>query len=236
MSKKEEKDYYIKKKRILMRQFDAALSIIKNVLIEYFGETKFQELATKANKEFENILPQIPYVGGKENDNTDDLINSAFLLPLVRIFEEEGLNFYENSKLTYTIFEAFYKVLPPTDDIFSEEFIIKKKEGAKTSKLRRYPGDWVYDFVQGDNKNFTYGINYSECSVYKFYKSQGLEHLMPIICVADYARAQAYGYGLKRTQSIGNGASMCDFRYIKNGSTSRGWPLDTLLEFKKSKK
>ena len=178
------------------------------------------------------LVPQIPYVGGNANTNTDNLVNSAILLPLLRIFEREGMSFDEIGKLSYSLYEVFYKVLPQAEDIFSEEFISYEKEQAKNSKLRKYPGDWVFDFVEGDGKTFTWGVNYSECGVFKFYKSQGMEHLMPLVCIADYAMARAYGYGLKRTQSIGNGASICDFRYIKDGSNPPAWPPDNLPEFK----
>jgi len=232
MLTEKEKNYYIKKARTLLRQFDAATSIVKDILIKQFGMIKFQELTFKARKEFEMLIPQIPYVGGNDNHLTDNLINSAILLPILRAFEHEGLDFYEIGKLTYTLFEAFYKVIPLADDIFSNEFINQEKERAKNSKLRKYPGDWVFDFIQGDSKSFTYGINYLECGVYKFYKSQGLEHLMPLVCIADFALAQTNGYGLKRTQNIGNGAPICDFRYIKDGKTPRAWPPDNLPEFK----
>jgi len=233
MVNEKEKNYYIKKKRILIRQFDAATSIAKNILSKYFGDAKFNELIIKARTDFEMLLPQIPYVGGKDNHLTESLISSVILLPLLRVFEKEGLDFYEIGKLAYDLFEAFYKFIPPTNDIFSEEYINQEKENAKNSKLHKYPGDWVFDFVEGDGKTFTFGIDYFECGVHKFYKSQNAEHFMPIVCIADFAQAQAYGHGLKRTQTIGNGAPLCDFRYIKNGITPRAWPPDNLPEFKK---
>jgi len=136
--------------------------------------------------------------------------------------------------LTYELFEAFYKVIPQTDNLFSEEYINQQRERAEISKARKYPGDWVSDFVEGDGKTFTWGVNYSECGVHKFYKSQGLEHLMPIVCIADFAMARQYGYGLKRTQTRAHGAPMCVFRYIKDGNTPRSWPPDNLPEFKKN--
>ncbi len=233
MSNEKEKNYYIKKKRTLMRQFNAALTIVKDILIAKFSEEKFKEITTETRKDFKQLLPQIPYIGGKDNRITEELINSAILLPLLRIFEKEGLDFYEIGKLTYEIFEAFFKVIPPTDDIFSDKNINQEKEIAKNSKLRKYPGDWVFDYVEGDGKTFTFGIDFYECGVYKFYKSQGLEHLMPIVCISDFAQARAHGYGLTRTQTIANGASLCDFRYIKDGTIPRAWPPDNLPEFKK---
>jgi len=53
MAAEKEKNYYVKKKRTLMRQFDAALTIGKKVLIDYFGEDKFNELSTKTREDFE---------------------------------------------------------------------------------------------------------------------------------------------------------------------------------------
>jgi hypothetical protein len=232
MTGEKEKNYYIKKKRMLMRQFDAALTIGKKVLIDYFGEDKFNELSTKTREDFEQLLPQIPYVGGKDNILTDALVSAVILLPLIRIFEKEGLDFNEIGKLTYDLYEAFYTFIPPTVDMFSEETINQMKESAKISKLRKYPNDWVFDFVEGDGETFTWGIDFSECAVYKFYKSQGMEHLMPIMCIADFEDARVHGYGLTRTQNIGNGAPICDFRYNKDGTTLKAWPPDNLPEFK----
>lgn len=233
MTTEKENNYYLKKKRILLRTFDAALTMGKNVLIAYFGESKYHELSTTVRNEFEIFIPQIPYIGGDDNPGTESLIFNVILLPFLQFFEKEGLDYYELGKLTYDLFEAFYKVILPKDNIFSEEFIDGEKERAKNSKLRKYPDDWVFDFIKSDGKNFTFGMDYSECGVLKFYKAQGAEHFMPIVCIADLAQAQAHGYGLYRTQTIGNGAPLCDFRYVKNGNTPRAWPPDNLPEFKK---
>ncbi len=235
MSNEKEKNYYIKKKRTLLRQFDAATAIVKDVLVKQFGEEKFKEITTEARKDFEDLIPQIPYIGGKDNNLTENLVNGIILLPILRIFEQEGLNFNEIGRLAYSLYEVFYKVIPQVEDIFSEEYISYKKEQAKDSKFRKYPGDWVFDFVEGDGKTYTWGVNYSECGIHNFYKSQGMEHLMPLLCISDYAMARAYGYGLKRTQTIGNGDPICDFRYIKDGKSPRGWPPDDLPEFKYNK-
>lgn len=233
MSTEKEANYYFLKKKIFMRTFDAAMLIVKQILIENFGEDKFIEISTATRKEFENLLLEIPYIGGDANPLTDELINAALLLPLFQAFEKEGLKFDEIGKLTYELFEIFYKFIPPADDIFSNTYQDKKKEQAIDSKLRKYTGDWVFDFIEGDDKTFTFGVDYSECGVYKFYKSKRAEHFMPWVCISDYVKARAYGYGFNRTQTIGNGAKICDFRYVKDGNTPRAWPPDNLQEVKK---
>jgi hypothetical protein len=225
-------NFYLKKKRRILRTFDAMLLIAKQVLIDNFGEQKYNEMVAITRTEFEAILPKIPYIGS-DNRLTEPLINAIALLPILREIEKEGLEYREMGRIIYELFEAFYKVIPQEDEIFSEKYINEQRETAKISKLKKYPGSWVYDFIEGDGKTFTFGIDYTECGVYKFYKSQGAERFMPIVCIADYAAARSYGYGLTRTQTIGNGAEVCDFRYLKKGSTPRAWPPDNLPEFKK---
>ena len=228
----EGKDYYVKRKRVILRQFDAASVIAKNSILEIFGEKKYNEIHINAREKLEDLLPQVPYIGGKENHLTESLVNSVILLPLLLEFEKQGLSFKDIGTLTYNIFEAFYKVIPMPDDLFSNEYINKAKEDAIKSKERDYPGNWVFDYIEGDGKIFTFGIDYQECGVHKFYTRQGAERFLPIVCIADFAQAQINGYGLYRTQTIGNGASICDFRYLKDGSTPRAWPPDNLPEFK----
>ena len=111
MSNEKETNYYLKKKRIVMRTFDAAMLIVKQILIENFGEAKFAEISLTARREFENLLPNLPYVGGNDSHLTNELINASLLLPLLQAFEKEGLSFNEIGKLTYELYEAFYKVM-----------------------------------------------------------------------------------------------------------------------------
>ena len=54
-SEKEKNYYYIKKKRTIMRTFDAATTIAKNVLIEHFGEAKSKEIISKERTDFETL-------------------------------------------------------------------------------------------------------------------------------------------------------------------------------------
>ena len=84
---------------------------------------------------------------------------------------------------------------------------------AELSQRRRYPGDWLYTFVEGDGKTFDYGVNYTECGICKFFKAQGVEGLIPYICLVDYPTSRALGTGLEREEAIGLGDKRCTFRY-----------------------
>ena len=218
-----------------MKQFDKLLSITKKVMKNYFSDSKLEELAAKMRKEYEILIPQLPYIGGAKNPFTSMFIQSISILAIMRILEKEGMEFREIGKFIYDYYETLNKRRTiPADNFFSESYINGLKQFAKYSQLRQYPGDWVMKFVEGDGKTFDYGFDITECGDCKFFKQQGNENLMPLICISDYASARAAGYGLKRTQTLGNGAPICDFRYLREGSTPRGWPPDDLQEFNKN--
>jgi len=55
---------------------------------------------------------------------------------------------------------------------------------------------------------------------------------MPFISLSDFSEANIFGFGFSRTQTLSNGAPLCDHRYIKNVETPRAWPPDNIKEFK----
>ena len=234
MTTQKKKNYYIKKIPRMMKQFNKLLHIGKKVLMEYFDESKIEDLAKVMRKEYETLIHQLPYIGGSKNIMSMYLIDSVSMLSVFRVLEKEGLKLLDIGKICYEFYETMNERRPrPSDQIFHKDYINIIKIVAKESQLKRYPEDWIMEFVEGDGKTFDYGFNFTECGVCKFFKQQGAEKYIPFICLADFAEARASGYGLKRTQTIGNGAPICDFRFSKDGKTPRGWPPEELPEYKK---
>ena len=236
MVTEKEKDYYIKNMPGMMNQFDEYSVTAKNVLVKYFDDSKADELIANARKKYEKLIPQLPFIGGNENVMTSFLAGSIPDLAIFRVLEEEGVEFREIGKLSYDLVEhqnTIEALGGAGEQIFQEGYLNMLKHVAKESQLRRYPGDWVLEYVEGDGETFDYGYDVTECGIYKFFKEQGAEHLVPFICLGDYATARASGYGFKRTQTLANGALVCDFRFIEGGDTPRGWPPENLEEYKK---
>jgi hypothetical protein len=66
-------------------------------------------------------------------------------------------------------------------------------------------------------------VNVTECRYAQFYKAIGAPELgFLLTCSADFSLAEGYGHGvkLKRTQTIMQGASHCDFRYSLKGDAA----------------
>ncbi|MBN2077575.1 MAG: L-2-amino-thiazoline-4-carboxylic acid hydrolase, partial [Spirochaetes bacterium] len=103
---------------------------------------------------------------------------------------------------------------------------------AARSQERRYPDDWVFEFVPGDSSTFTFGINHLECGICKYYKRMGAEKYIPYLCLLDYPLFAMLGVCLERTETLGNGAMRCDFRFSRRKPVAGGWPPDSVKEFR----
>jgi hypothetical protein len=53
----------------------------------------------ETRQEFERLIPEIPYIGGKANNLTQDLIDCTMLLALYQVLKREGFRIEEIGKI-----------------------------------------------------------------------------------------------------------------------------------------
>ena len=97
-------------------------------------------------------------------------------------------------------------------------------ESARKSQEKRYRGDWVWEFVEGDGVQFDYGRDFLECGTQKLYHAYQADEFLPYYCYLDIVTERTPGWGFNRTQTLAQGYPRCDFRWKKGGSTRKGWP------------
>jgi len=216
---------YLSRKSRLVRGFNKTLRRIKPLLVSRYGEVNAYRLIEDAMKEYESLIPQIPYIG----DNSPFLV---FLIPTVkclalyRAMQRQGSSVEEAGRLIYEMSEIELKAMPSTLRRlmgflwFSPWFKKRARKRALSSQTREYPGNFVMQYVEGDGKSFDYGVNYLECANVKFLKAQGAMELAPYICATDKLSSEFLGWGLHRTTTLADGANQCDFRFKKGGDTS----------------
>jgi hypothetical protein len=85
---------------------------------------------------------------------------------------------------------------------------------------RNYPGDYVFEYIEGNDQDFDYGIDYVECASCKFFEEQGVPELSPYFCAKDKIASEFFGWGLSRSQTLAEGGERCDFRFKKGGKTN----------------
>ena len=233
-------DFYVRKKSKFMRSFDERLAVVSEELRKKFDNKKSEDLINQMKSEFEKILPNIPFIGGQKNPTTLVLVKCMSDLAIFRILEKIGFSFREIGEFHYNYVlaaqnlrkEALEKAGRDSSQYpFDPVYMDYQKKLTVETQLKRYPDDWVMDYIEGDGKTFEWGWDITECGVQKAYKKLGDEKYLPFICLGDFYEAEGLGFGFSRTQAIGFGAPLCTHRFVNNYKTPRAWPPDDLEEF-----
>jgi hypothetical protein len=232
--KKEAREYSIYQKDNLMKQFDDLSKEHKEYLVKRHDASKVNMWISRARKDYEVLIPQIPYVGGEENRFSDMLVLTSTFIPLLKILREEGMSTRENGRMIVETADALYQDISwimkwlMTHAFFDDSRKRRRQVFAQRSQQCRFPDDWVLEYVEGDGKTFVVGSDYSECAIMKFYAQHNLEEFVPYLCLCDYAKWKVIGIEATRTQTLANGGSKCDFRFIKKGPNGASpWPPES---------
>lgn len=229
-------NYYVKHKRRILWELSLVSKSARPVIGEYFDE-RADILLAEARREFEDLIPQLPYVGGIQ-PFTEFVVFTGMFLALYRVSKGRGKTIEQTGEMIFKSGEAFLKFFPsfllrqliPVN--FSRRYIDRIRKGAVESQERRYPDGNVLSFVEGDGRNFDYGVDYLECASCKFFAKQGASEIAPYLCPVDILYSEALGWGLTRTMTLAEGAPKCDFRFKRGGKTNVAVPqsLQALIE------
>jgi ferredoxin len=231
--------YYSDRRNDLMSEFDKFGDAVRTYLVKQHEESKVDAWLARSRSEYERLITELPYVGGDKNDLTRILLSTSVFIPLLKILRNEGVSIRQNGHMIVLTASFAYQQRIPWFvkwfmrwNHFSHMGKQRKKNAALLSQQKRYPGDWVFRYVEGDSLTYNHEIIYSECALQKFWTSQGLKEYVPYLCLCDYAIWQAVGIEVSRTSTLGNGGAECDFKYLKKGShVPPPWPPESHREW-----
>ncbi len=224
-------NYYRQNKGEIMKEIKPAMVLVRKIAANRLGEAEAAQVVAEAMNEFERLLPDLPYIGGSQNGLTTNLSNSAASLAFYRAMLAHGQTVEQTGEILYRAVESQAAVpLMGLGGRFATSDMAQQKleQVAKLSHERQYPGDWVFDFVQGDSETFDYGIDYLECGICKYLQAQQASELTPYLCLLDFPMSRAMNTGLVRTATLAHGAQRCDFRYKTGRPCQREWTPDFL--------
>lgn len=233
-------DYYLKNKPNLMKRFGYSLKIAKDLLMERFDESKSDDLINQMRKKYEDLLTKMPDVGGKKNLFISIITDKVSLLAMFFILEKEGYTYREIGEFAIKFTEietknamerTEKKGMNLVDLYFNDIFLNSARTHCNDTLKRKYPYNWIMEYLDGTNEDFDYGLNVSECAIHKIYTKLGAEKYTPFGCLIDFAQGNILGFGLTRTKSLANGALGCDHRYTKTGNTPKAWPPENFPEY-----
>jgi pimeloyl-ACP methyl ester carboxylesterase len=224
-------NYYLRRREWLLREFDLAVRRTRHVVAARYGVEGADEIIAETRQEYDALIPQLPYIGGKQ-PLTQFLISTAWFLALYRVLKRRGRSLDEAGKLCYQLTEALLESFPTAvgrmigGRPFSKRYLRKLRKRAAESQERQYPGDYVYNFIEGDGQTFDFGVDAVECAAYQFLQAQDARELTPYLCAVDRLYSEAFGWGLARTGTLAEGCDKCDFRFRKGKPT---WVASTVI-------
>ena len=229
-------NYYIAHKKRFLWEFDLVAKSSRSVVAGYFDEDA-RALIAETRREFEDLIPQFHYIGGKQ-PHTEFMVFTGMLLAVYRVSKAHGKTAEQTGEMVFEMGRAFLNSFPtillrllmPLN--FSRRYLDLIRKGAIESQQRKYPEGNVIDFVEGDGVTFDYGVDYLECASCKFLAKQGTPEIAPYLCPVDILFSEALGWGLTRTTTLAGGADRCDFRFKKGGPTRVAVPaaLEDLVD------
>ena len=221
---KQKNNFYVSRKKKLLKDFDKTIKNVKHIFLERYGDEKVSSFIKETRAEYERIIPLLPDVGVKQ-PFVQFVIGTGMSLAIYNILKKSGEQTEEIGKLIYLLSnhimssypKIYYKILGGF--YFSKKFIQNAQKGAIISKKKLHPESYVFNFIPGDGKAFDYGIDYLECASCKFLHQQKADELASYICPIDIIYSEKFGWGLKRTKTIADGNDICDFRFKRGGKT-----------------
>jgi hypothetical protein len=216
----------------ISREVGFALPHFRRRFVAAYGKETGEAIASETRQRFEALLPDVPYIGGDENPNTSALYLAAAMVAMYRSLRARGASVEQSARLIYLGSTDFLRSAPMRwllrrqgRRLFDRRRIDRHRVVAAASQERRYPGDWVLEFVEGDGKHFEYGYDYRECGIVKYLAREGAPELAPYLCWGDFPSFACMGVRLIRTETIAQGGQRCDFRF------ARGTPVQATPPF-----
>jgi plasmid stabilization system protein ParE len=83
-------------------------------------------------------------------------------------------------------------------------------------------GGWVAEYVPPAEGQQDYGVTYTRCAIRELAVAHGAADFAPYICLSDVIGSDELGWGLRRTETLAQGGTRCDFRF------RRGQPTDVV--------
>lgn len=215
---------YLSRKKEWLRSFDKLLARVQPWVKYWLGEEQAVRFMHDSRQEYEFLIPRIPFIG-------NSFLALSFYMPVTRYLavyralQKQGRTVEEAGCLIYRMGREEALAIPPLGRRLMEVIWFSRwlrrlaKKRAIRSQQRIYPANFVMEFVEGDGKEFDYGVDYLECANCKFLQAENAFEIAPYVCATDKPISELMGWGLYRTTTIADGAPTCKFRFKKGGIT-----------------
>ncbi len=203
----------------LLAKYNQIGRAVRMRLLDYYPAKLIWGVIEDAGRELVFLAQKVPYIG--ENNiwqfNLDTCVMS---MAIYRTLKRRKFDFNEAVQIQNDIFDAYMQHIPTPFRsayrwyYFSPLHQKRLSDAAARSQRRQYPGDWVFNYVEGNGDGFDFGVDISECAIFKMYRVCGVDDgYLPHLCKLDHAMSNFLSLGFIRHGTLAEGSPVCDCRW-----------------------
>lgn len=208
-----------------MRRFQRVVERDTGWLDSRFGAAEAAAMRREMPQEYRSLLPGVPDIGGRRNAWSANLTAAVWALAVHQVVRRHGGGAEDTGRVAHDYVQNSLSRIPRSlRHLLLRPRASRWRTVARRSQRRRYPDDWVMDFVDGTDQPFDFGLDITECAIVKYLHAHDADELAPWMCATDHVVLQNAGVGLTRTKTVAWGCDRCDFRIDLRGRTTAHWP------------
>ena len=198
-------------------RLEAILDLGRDEAVSTLGEARADRLRSLTWARYYALAPEAPSFRERMNRNL-----FVLAVPLLALYQalRQGLEIEqaEALRLAEDMLQAAYRermnpVLVAAMNVTYQVAPIRRRFLQKIEKTSE-PGGFAFEIPKDERAVF--GLDVHVCPITRFAKEHGAPEIVPMICrIDDLVASKLTGLRLERTGTIANGASHCDFRYVK---------------------
>ena len=190
--------------------------IYGQVYSKMISNRDFKKKKKDVLKEYKEIVKRAKPIGPK-NPLESSYGLCAFFIAMNRCNDP-------SPEVNYLLLEDGFKncpwvkpVLGNGNGYFDEKRMEGRRLWSKRTHEKKYENDWVVDIIEKADgpEGYEMGYDYLECGDCKMCCDEGCPELAKYLCKLDFLLVDIIGIGLKRTMTLAEGCSKCDFRFYK---------------------
>ncbi|MBQ9384619.1 MAG: L-2-amino-thiazoline-4-carboxylic acid hydrolase [Ruminiclostridium sp.] len=176
------------------------------------------DIIDETAKVFANeMLPAIPFVGGKKNSNdSSNLTMCCIGATLFIVGRRHNVPDEEIGRLLHIAWERSKKKVSPTVSRIILGMLNRKlahkvlRSFAEKSRrfAEQYPYAWLFEYA-GPDDEYSVRIYCIKCGACKFLTEKGLGDIVPYLCNLDFVTAEKFGAPFYRNEIIACGDKCC---------------------------
>jgi hypothetical protein len=193
-------------------------------LVQTLGPVEAQNVQGELDSELKKLLAMMPDPGWRAPQMRAFGLGGAIYLALYLVLARRGqtadqvwhiceqatrtrfssVSWFQRKTMGWLLFSPLWKQMT---------------KSIATKSAQAAVGGWVLDYVPPDPGSSDYGVTYHRCAIRDLAHAVGAEAFAPFICQSDAVMSELLGWGLRRTGTIAQGQSQCDFRFRKGQPT-----------------